>query len=417
MRSERFIATRFLRVLACITAASVVAAAQTIPQRPLQPEDLGTVTGHILCADTQRPARLAEVRLVPLQGSDATAKDSKSNFNEDSVGASLPPIETDMTGSFTVHNVHPGQYYLRVDLGGYLTPLAGFSREQFSQPSPEIKLRMNRELQIVSVLPHATVQADASLLRGASISGTVLYDDGTPAIGLPMSLFQKDAKGAFTKEVQASARYTLPSDERGHYSFSSLPAGDYVIAADISFSTYTVSMMPLSTGTQVQMSMATVLFDLPIFSGNALRRRDASPVTVGTGENRPAVDITIPLNKLHQVSGSLVAQDGHTLNSGRVTLLYADDRAELTHVNIDRDDKEFHFPYVPEGTYLLNVTDAHDMTQIQVANPAGFTPRFHNEDNIVVSYGTAEQPLEVQSDVVSVIASVPDKPKSTPAAQ
>ena len=57
-----------MRAAAQLLLLSQFAFAQS--QSTPRPEDLGTVTGHITCADTQRPARLASVRLIPATASE-----------------------------------------------------------------------------------------------------------------------------------------------------------------------------------------------------------------------------------------------------------------------------------------------------------------------------------------------------------
>ena len=120
-----------------------------------RPEDLGTVTGHITCADTQRPAREAEVSLVPT---------TTSNINTDYQRFfSQRDVRTDLTGGYTITGVPPGPYYLVVDVTGYATPISQFTPDELNSPTPEIQQRIERELQLVTVSPNSTVQADATI--------------------------------------------------------------------------------------------------------------------------------------------------------------------------------------------------------------------------------------------------------------
>ncbi len=392
-------------VVALLFTASGVAGAQAVSQTGTQmraPEDVGTVTGHILCSDTQRPARLAEVRLVP---AGITAAPAKSNALEDdaALGGRLPPVQTDMSGAFTVHNVHPGTYYL--------TPLLGFTRDQLAHPTPELQQRIANELQTVTVAPHATTRADATIPRGASISGTVLYDDGSPAAGVGLSLFRRNAKGEFKEEFQAFNSFFRRTDDHGRFHIDSLPADSFVLAANFSISESSIMTMPMPSGGggTMQMNVQKVLFSLPLYSGSALRLRDAVVIKTDAGQETPSVDLTLPLSKLHSVSGTLVTKSGHTINAGKVALLYADTREELTNVPINRDDNQFHFLYVPEGNYVLAVQEAKDVTQVDVPNPPGSNPKTHLEDKTLHTYGTTEQPLVLEGEQPSVLVTVPEK--------
>ncbi len=399
-----------------LLAASLSAQSAQTSARPAQPEDFGTVTGHITCTDTQRPARLAEVRLVPATPPAAlhSANDAPSADENIALGSRLAPVETDMSGAFHIRNMRPGQYYLRVDYPGYITPLLSFTRDQLVKPDIEVKQRIDQQLQLISVSPHATTQADAVVNRGAAISGAVTYDDGSPGIGITVVLLRRNAKGEF-KDAYQPSRYIPPTDDHGRYRVDALPAGDYVVKADLSMSEHTVSSMPMPSGAgQVQLTMTQTVFELPIYSGSVLRRRDAVQVQAAAGQESVNTDLSIPLSKLHSISGSLLARDGHTINGGKVQLLHSDDKEDLAVVNIDREDREFHFPYVPEDDYLLSVPEAKDVTQVEVENAKGATPRSHMEDKTVRTYGSTEQPLKIQTDMTGILVNVPDKKENTP---
>ena len=328
------------------------------------------------------------------------------------LGNDIPPVQTDMSGAFTVHNVHPGTYYFRIDYPGYLTPLLAFKRTQFAHPTPDIQKRIASELQIVTVAPHAVTTADTTILRGAAISGTVRYDDGSPAPGIYLELYRRNPKGEFKDEYDPPG-FSQITDDRGQFHITSLPTGEFVLAANFSISEAVLSSMPMPDGKTVDIKIDKTLFSLPLFSGDALRLRDAAIIKLDTGQESSGNDLTLPLSKLHPVTGSVIAQDGHTINSAKVSLLYADTREELTNVLVSRDDGQFHFLYVPEADYILSVKEAADITQIEVANPPGVTPRTRTEDKAIHTYSDVEQPLAVQNDVASVLATVPDK-KSSP---
>ena len=77
----------------------------------------GTVTGHVYCADTNAPARVASVQLKPV-------KDAKRSRT--SLLAGDAPIggiaRTGFDGSFTLSKVPPGSYYVVASAQGYLSP-------------------------------------------------------------------------------------------------------------------------------------------------------------------------------------------------------------------------------------------------------------------------------------------------------
>jgi len=397
-------------------ALPLLATAQNSSAHSTRPEDYGTVTGHVTCSDTQRPARVAEVRLVPVMPTILT-EDEKSGFGDGlAQGNQLPPVETDMSGGYILRNVVPGDYYLRVDYIGYITPLTSFTRAQLSKPAPDVQQRMQRDLQIIRVTAHATTQADSVLLRGAAVSGSVLYDDGSPAIGLHVALLSANEKGEYNKEYQTGF-YTPPTDDQGRFRIDSIPPGKYIVAANLSFNDHSTMSMPSPDGKgAVQMTMTRTWFSLPIYSGSVLRRRDAIVIDATAGQEIAYANLTVPLSKLHPVSGSLLAPDGHTVNAGKVRLLHQDDREELTSVDIRPDDQQFHFPYVPEDTYALTVSGARDTKQVEVENAKGITPPSHFEEKTMQTYGDAEQTLKVETDTTGVLVQVPAKKAATTSA-
>lgn len=411
----RSAAAVLLAVSMCAASSSASSAeAQASAAHSAAPEDYGTVSGHITCSDTQRPARVASVRLVPVVPTALTEGQARDFADTFAQGEQVPPVETDMSGSYTLHNVAPGDYYLRVDYSGYITPLTSYSRAQLSKPSPDVQQRMQRELQEVRVAAHATTQADAVLQRGAAVAGTVLYDDGSPAIGLHVGLLLADEKGEYKKEFQ-SGFYTPPTDDQGRFRIDALPPGKYIVVANLSLNDHTSTTMPSPDGKgSIQMSMTRTWFSLPIYSGSVLRKREAIIIDANAGQEITDANLTVPLSKLHPVTGSLLAPDGHTVNSGHVKLLHQDDREELASVDVRPDDQQFHFPYVPEDTYALTVNGAKDIRQVEVQNAKGVTPAFHLEDKTLQTYGDAEQTLKIETDTMGVLVQVPAK-KAAPA--
>jgi len=381
-------------------AAILIALLPTLAlaQSPVpRPEDLGTVTGRVVCSDTQSPARFAQVHLVPV-----TPDSTHLGFIDTRGFQFLPEAFTDMSGGYTISHVVPGQYYLRVDLRGYITPMASFTPEQLSKPTPEDQQRIERELQVVTVALHSTLRVDATLQRSASISGTVLYDDGAPAIGIRMHLLLRTAKGEF-RDNNSTGAFT---DPRGTYHIEPVTPGEYAVQANFYFNEQVHSTSPDGLATITSLN-------LPIYSGDpvsVVRVKDAAVVKADAGRIITGVDITLPISQLHEISGTLFAKDGHTINTGNVTLLFADDRSYFATVSVGADAM-INYPYVPERSYILTVQGACDVTYVQVFN--GTPQPTRSRPQITRNYGTLEQPLTVQTDIQSLNLVVPDRTTST----
>ena len=157
------------------------------------------------------------------------------------------------------------------------------------------------------------------------------------------------------------------------------------------------------------MSMSNDDFMIPVYGGGKLRTADAVPFVLKTGEERPGEDLTVPLAKLHSLSGSIVAaKDGQAVNSGTVTLLSADDRSTAATAHLEHGETSWTMSFVPEGDYLLRASGAADDVFEEIPYPAGTMPPTHTESKTVHSYGEAELPVHIASDVEAVAVSVPE---------
>ncbi len=140
------------------------------------------------------------------------------------------------------------------------------------------------------------------------------------------------------------------------------------------------------------------------------RQSDAATFTVGPGQEQAGEDLTIPLGKLHRVTGTVVAKrDGHKVDAAKVVLAYRDDGKELATAEVRREDGVFRFEFVPEGDFLLKTADARDVVWDAVKNPPGMFPATTEKERLVTACGAAEQPLLLRGEMSDVVVTVPDK--------
>ena len=378
---------------------------------------LGTVAGRIMCSDTQRPARLAQVKLVKVPTkAELKAIDADKGSPDDAASAGNA-VETSLDGSYVFHHVKPGTYYVVVDKAGYLIPLAQFSKKELGATDDETRAKVAKAVHAIAVDADATVNEDVVLDRGASVSGTVTYDDGTPAsvIGIQLLVKDKDGKWKPTEVFRYRSFYGLSTtDDNGFYRIAGLPAGEYAIEADLSLNDHetTFGPMPGNPSTMVTMEMTKTRFSLPVYSGDVLRKTKATGYVIGRGEARAGSDLVFPLAKLHKVGGQVIANDGHAVNGGDIKLLWADDQSQMTEASVQYDDAAFHLEFVPEGEFTLKVAGAKDTTKMQVENAPGYQPRFHEESRTLKTYGDGQVPLVVVGDTSDVVLPVGDGGKA-----
>lgn len=364
-----------------------------------------TVSGRVFCSDSNAPARMASVILQPADQIDAIHPGEDKQ-----VSSHGEMVETLLDGSFTIPNVESGVYYVIATQQGYVSPLTSI----YAPPSNQSAIDPSKPKKPVMTAPRITVQSnlpvavDVAIERGAAVSGTILYDDGSPAGGVRVSILVR-TKTDWTRlpsSPVASQSYSSATDDLGRYRVSGLPAGEYLLEATLS-----IQGMYYKVNEQNGTSVGTwPIYSLSFYARGNSRRKDATPIVVTAGEELGGQGIEIPLTKLHTIRGSIVAaSDGHIVNGGKLSLLYADDRSEVGHTSVSKDDSTFTFAFVPEGDYILR-TSGVDNEYVEVSNGPDSWPPTHAEPHLLRSYDTAEQPIHVAGEVTGVNVSAPDPP-------
>jgi hypothetical protein len=369
---------------------------------PVRQAATGTISGHVYCADTNAPARMATVMLEAVKEVDGNKPGVK-----DGARIHATSVQTLLDGSFTMPKVSPGSYYVIATLPGYLSPFAalGESAKDLRSPDAALKEKFSKLIPRVTVQANLPATIEVRLERGAGISGTVRYDDGSPASGLAVHPLVRKKDRWQPIEIEGF-KYgaSIVTDDQGNYRISGLAAEEYLVEIDLSLITTHYDMSGEGSS-----SSTDELYSLPIYSGGNFRTKDAKPFVLKLGEQRAGEDVEIPLNKLHRLSGNiLAARDGHIVNGGEVALLNADDQTEVAKTKLTKDDTMFNFNFVPEGNYLLRSSGAKDVEYREEPNPPGSMPPTHTKETVLHTYGTVDVPLHIENDASGVMMSVPD---------
>jgi hypothetical protein len=384
-------------------------AQQATRPTPQNPSTLGSILGHVYCSDTNAPARLAKVTLMPIP-EDAGPVEKESHHPQRTI---YTPIQTMLDGSFTMPHVEPGYYYLVVQYPGYVSPVSQLTREDLAHPSLDMQKFIASVLPSVSVASNRVTTTDIHIQRGATIRGTIRYDDGSPAPDLDIRILRKDK----TDHWKLIPNLGSSSDDEGHYRIIGLPAGDYVLQTDLALQDEVTDYLFGSSDSSGGSYSSNSRYNLPIFSGGATRQSDAKHIKLGDGENDAGEDIVIPISKLHSITGSITQRTGRVINAGTVVLQYPDDHSEAASAKVDKDDSTFHFDFIPEGNYILKVTDARDVSREEISNGPAAIPPTHTKETTIKNYGEQQQPIVVVGDMSDIVVPVPEKgaaPKATP---
>jgi hypothetical protein len=389
-------------MLRCMVAV-VAVAALTQAACSQKAQSFGTVSGFVFCADTNTPARLASVVLRPLRSAKA------NNSGPAADGEEVRTVQTSIDGSFSIPQVAPGRYYILATMEGYVSPLAavGITDSDLLNPDEATRTRLLTHVPTVVVEANLGVSVNVSLERGAAVSGTILFDDGSPAPGLWVGLItRKQGKWVTIETGSADGLVqTVKTDDRGHYRISGLPPEEECLAkVELTLSS---SRNYLSKNGQAFYTLGN--YSLAVYSGDALRPGSAKPFALKLGEERPGEDVVLPLSKLHRIQGVVTVQrDGHVLNQATLSLFFSDDKSPAGKTKIGNGETSFSFPFVPEGDYVLRVSDAGDVRFEEVANGSGSLPPTHTETHVLHSYGAAEVPIHVEGDLLDLNIQVPD---------
>ena len=358
----------------------------------------GAVTGHVYCADTNAPTRGAHVQLESVRNAEERAKDHPNFPGGVPVGGS---VQTGIDGSFTLSDVLPGAYYVVATADGYLSPRAAGADIDNAEPQP-LPGRPPIVIPKVDVEPDQTANIDVRLERGAAVSGTIRFDDGTPASGIHVFVLHKTKnKWKGTRDRGVFMFSIDQTDDLGHYRIRGLRDSEYIVEAVFNHTEFVHHSTFDLTGSLEATS------SLVVYSGDALERSKAVAFKLSPGEERTGEDITIPLSKLHTIRGAVVATgSGVSMTSGYVAIQDANGDSRIADTQI-RNDGTFYLAAVPEGTYRIHVGSPGVVTNVKIG-------RAQNELGISVNrsvhpYADLEQTIKIEGDISNLILAVPEQ--------
>jgi hypothetical protein len=301
--------------------------------------------------------------------------------------------QTGTDGSFVAADVAPGDYYLFATASGYITPIGQVTAAiaagaDMKKPLPGVP--------VVHVVAERTATGDVTMERGAAVSGSVLWDDGSPVTGAVMTA--SPAKGdqkppqQFNMLALANVLGGLSiTDDLGHFRLSGLMPGDYIVKATIQ------SGQQSALGGSMNLSKMMANTPLVVYAPAAFHQADAKPVTLHTAEDLRDQQLTLNLAGLHSVSGRIAAaEDHHGINSGTVRLQSEQDKDFVRSASVDAAGN-FTVTYLPPGTYTLKISDAEDT---EPAKKDSKKPKLFTQDKTLRSYAAGKTSVIVaDSDV------------------
>ena len=331
--------------------------AQPPAQPSAPPPATGRITGMVFCNDTHRPARGAVVISLPIP------KEGDLHPSSDDSGTRVA-----MDGAYTIDHLAPGDYTVVAVLPGYLTAFDDLPLDDALDNSSSTMRKQLIRNGVISVHNDATAHMDVTITRGATVTGNVLYSDGSPATQVVISVEDVNAKPVLRKSTDPNnpqiistgaflrneiMHQTQATDDQGNFRISGLRPGIYRIAAIQPVDN------PLS-GDDNDGFFSGVVGDskgLRIYSGDTVHKKAAKTYDLRAGDVVTGIDITIPTDSLHRIQGYITTLGGLPVPVATLTLTDTSDDSFSIHTTPDRDGS-FSFATIPAGTYKLSASGA-----------------------------------------------------------
>ena len=363
-----------------------------IAQRPQPPEIAkgpNVLFGHVLDAGTRAPVGGAQVTLFAYLGpAGPPPANAFSTFGQASgatpVSSAPRGVVAGADGEFWFGDLPAGRYAVAASAFGYLNG---------SYFAPTTLSPMH----LVDIVDHERpMPVSVRLIKGASISGTVVDDRGDPIVDAPVEAFTRSA--AELRQVVVDVR----TDDRGAYRIAQLPPGTYVVGVVTSARTIAAGLgaaMDASASDPVALGKVfTQLIPTLEYGpgqerngegtrvGNWILQRkgpiappapdgrmlayattlypatavpsEATPIALGSGDQRSGIDMALHLVPTVTVSGVLIGPDGPLQNASvRLNATHAGDERDVSETGecttITNASGAFTFLGVPQGQYVM----------------------------------------------------------------
>ena len=246
-------------------ASATLTSDSMLSRRPLpaaNDNQLGSIEGRTLTADNQ-PLGSVTVTLTSMSPGPV--------FRYSAI--------SDSTGYFVLRQITSGSYSMNASRPGY-APWASFD---------SFKVKSGEHLTETSVV----------LRKGAGVSGRVFDADGDPLRDVQLELFGPPHAGS----IHATSFAGVYSNEDGEFSFSNLPAGQYLLGAIPNPSGSDLRMMPSRPARRSQRRESYI----PTYYPSEKETITAVPIQVVEGQNTTGIDLHMIKTRVFVVNGKITS--------------------------------------------------------------------------------------------------------------
>ncbi|HEX5069341.1 MAG TPA: carboxypeptidase-like regulatory domain-containing protein [Vicinamibacterales bacterium] len=300
---------------------AVLAVAFVAPQlRDVQqyPSGTSTLAGTVVVDEAgDQPLRRASVSLVLLS-------DVRVQFQ----------TVTDDRGRFSFSGLPAANVRLIVSKPTYVQTYYGAQ-----QPGSTVGLP-------IALTDRETTTVSVRVPRGSVIAGTVVDENGQPMSGISIQVSRVGVSASGQRTFAPAGRGAViapATDDRGAYRFYGLPPGDYVVAAQ----PRTLANAEVRQTSAAELQWAerqirggggnaaaadaqppaqnqTKTF-APVYFPGALNRANAAVVSLGVGQERTGIDLTMAFVPTAHLEGTVTGADGQPARGVQVMLFSGDD--------------------------------------------------------------------------------------------
>jgi hypothetical protein len=249
----------------------------------------GQLLGLVTCASTGLPLAGAAIKLQ------AVKPEGDIRFGIQRLGVS------DAEGNFDFPGVLAWTYYVFATLPGYVSPSSLIPRE-FGLGLPYFIDARRRVLDGVfdkiTVVPGTPIKIIISLHAGSSISGTVFWQDGSPATNTQLTVMLIDGDEnrhehqlAPREDISPFANSNVLTDSNGNYKLAGLFTGKYIVGARVPRLLPYLRKNLLWGGVPPTINCGSLFY----WTGNTPNPADAVPVEATAGKDISGVNLVLPM--------------------------------------------------------------------------------------------------------------------------
>lgn len=324
-------------MVALLLALQISAAPQTtnLPQT-LTPAT-ATIRGHVFAADTGRPLRKAQVRLIQI--------DAASQTGPVVAGRENRLATTDADGKYEFADLPAGRFNLTASKASYV--VASWGQTQPNTPPKPIDLANGQTIERV----------DFSLPSGGVVTGRIVDEYGEPLAGVQIGAVRSQVVNGQRRTVPGGRM--VPTNDLGEFRLFGIAPGQYYIQATWR------RMGPGDPSSPDQTGYPQTFF--PGTTDVATAQR----FTIAAGQTITDLAMALAPVKTARIEGTVVDSNGRPAANAMLTLAQVSNNGGMMFMNSApvNGDGSFRFGSVTPGDYVLRAQprdDRHEFATLKL---------------------------------------------------